>query len=312
MGGGARRARRIPELIGGFMPDAVLTVAHGYSWVTAAHFARQSHLPLHLIVQDDWPRVVAAKRQAGIDEQLRSVYRAAVSRLCASPFMVEEYLRRYGVDGTLLLPSRASDAPLFDGIAERLERATGALVYAFAGTVNTPGYARLLRQLAAIVAPHHGRLLIFGPLTTDQAAASGLDAGNIELRGLLPAGALLGRLREEADVLFVPMSFAPQDRANMRMGFPAKLTDYTAVGVPLLICGPPDCSAVTWAARNPGVAEAIVTDDDRDVAAAVDRLTSAPYRRGLAQKAQEVGLRDFSPSTAQAILYRSLTGGHPA
>ncbi len=53
----AARARKVPALLGGFKPEAVLTVAHGHLWVTAAEFARHNRLPLHLIVHDDWPRV---------------------------------------------------------------------------------------------------------------------------------------------------------------------------------------------------------------------------------------------------------------
>ena len=77
----------------------------------------------------------------------------------------------------------------------------------------------------------------------------GLDLPNIRLGGLLKSDELLRRLRADADVLFVPMSFAADDHDNMRMGFPSKLTDYTAVGLPLLIAGPADCSAVRWAER---------------------------------------------------------------
>ena len=299
------RTTGLRELLDGFSPDAVLTVAHGYSWVTAARYAEQLGVPLHLIVHDDWPRLVAG--QPRVEREFARVYRQAAARLCVSPFMAVEYEKRYGVAGTVLLPARAPNATTFNGFAERLQRSDAGPVFAFAGTINSPGYAKLLTDLAAHLARHHGTLRIYGPLTPAQAEASGLTAANVRLEGLLPSSQLLERLRAEADVLFVPMSFAEADRSNMRMSFPSKLTDYTAVGLPLLICGPADCSAVRWAQANPGVAEVVASDDATAIGRAIDRLCrDRDLRIALARTAQAVGHRDFSAEHAEAILHAAL------
>ena len=47
---------QVPRLLRDFRPEAVLTVTHGFSWLTAARFAAQHELPLHLICHDDLPR----------------------------------------------------------------------------------------------------------------------------------------------------------------------------------------------------------------------------------------------------------------
>lgn len=305
--GAAGRAARVPGLLGSFRPEAVLTVGHGYSWVTAAHYAAQIGVPLHVIVHDDWPRLVEEGQRDHVDRVFGDVYRRAASRLCVSPGMAEAYERRYGVSGVVLLPSRAAAAAVFDGPAPQVGRAHGHRVFAFAGTVNSPGYAQLLGQLAESLAPHDASLEIFGPLTKDQAASNGLSRPNVRLAGLLDPDDLLQRLRRDADVLFVPMSFAAEDRANMRMGFPSKLTDYTSVGVPLLVCGPAYCSAVRWAAENPGVAEVVTTDHPQEITASVNRLMhDAGYRLALAQRAQLIGNRDFAAAAAEAVLHRAL------
>ena len=299
-----RRVAAVRALLGPFSPQAVLTVAHGYTWLTAARYAERSGLPLHLIVHDDWPRVAPARRM--VERHFAQVYRQAASRLCVSPYMAEEYERRYGAKGTILLPARAPNARGFDGVATGLH-AHGGPVVAFAGTINSSGYVRLLQQLAEQLVRHGGTLLIFGPLTPAQAAGAGLTAPNIRLAGLLPSGELLERLRADADVLFVPMSFADEDRSNMRMSFPSKLTDYTAVGLPLLICGPADCSAVRWAQSNDGVAEVVTSEDAAAMRTAVDRLCGdREYRLRLARTAQLVGDRDFSAARAEAILHAAL------
>ena len=306
LAGARQRAALVPGLLAGFTPDAVLTVAHGYSWVTAAQYARTHRLPLHVVVHDDWPRVVAEPMRARVDREFAAVYRQAASRLCVSPYMAEELERRYGVRGTRFLPSRAPDGATFADVPERLLRATAAPVFAFAGTINSPGYATLLRHLALGIAKHKGELLIFGPITPAQAAAEGLAGSNIRLGGLLSSSDLLPRLRQEADVLYVPMSFAAPDRDNMQMGFPSKLTDYTAAGLPLLICGPAYCSAVRWATENPGVAEVVTAETVQALDAAVARLLDRDHRLTLARRAREVGERDFSPAAAEAAFHAAL------
>lgn len=305
--GAGGRAARVSRLLGSFRPDAVLTVGHGWSWVTAAHYAAQLGVPLHLIVHDDWPRLVGEGQRAHVERIFGDVYRRAASRLCVSPGMAEDYEQRYGARGTVLLPSRAADAAAFDGPAPQAGRVDGHRVFAFAGTVNSPGYAQLLGQLAVSLAPHDATLMIFGPLTEAQAASNGLSRPNVRLGGLLDPDSLLQRLRRDADVLFVPMSFAAEDRANMRMGFPSKLTDYTSVGLPMLVWGPAYCSAVGWAASNPGVAEVVTTDTPQGIADSVNRLMrDAEYRVALARQAQATGDRDFAAAAAQAVLHRAL------
>ena len=88
----ASRLRAIERAVNGFKPEAILTVAHGYSWLTAAEFARRRQLPFHMIVHDDCPRVLRSLRpvQEWVERQFCRRYRQATARLCVSPYMVEE------------------------------------------------------------------------------------------------------------------------------------------------------------------------------------------------------------------------------
>ncbi len=301
------RTQRVPALLKGFEPEAVVTVAHGYSWVTAARFAARRRIPLHLFVHDDWPSVVPSFLKRRVDRQFGDAYRQAVSRFCVSPFMVGEYQRRYGATGSVLYPSRGTDAPAFPGPPDRLRHAEGPPTFAFAGTINSPGYTRLLRHVADCLEPHRGELLVFGPVAPEQAPSVGLEHPRIRVCGLLPAGELMTRLRNEADVLFVPMSFAPEDRINMQMGFPSKLTDYTAIALPLLVCGPSYCSAVQWSNAHPDVAETVTSEEPGAMVDAIARLARDPaHRWRLAEKAKEVGDRFFSASAAEKVFLDAL------
>lgn len=306
-------ADRLVGCLSGFQPEAVVTVAHGFSWDAAAVVAARFGLPLHLIVHDDWPSATGlpSTLQGRAERRFEAVYRQAASRLCVSSFMVDEYSRRYGQDGTVLYPSMSSNERLYTAPPPRVENQIEGLTFAFAGTINLPDYVRLIRALAKSLEPVGGRVLIFGPLTSQQVEDAGLASVNIELRGLLPSGQLIEVLRAEADVLFVPMSFADRDRPNMEISFPSKLTDYSAVGLPVLIAGPPYCSAVRWARANPGVAEVADDGELAGLQSAVRRLGTPELRASLARQLLQVGSRLFSSTSAKRTFLRAVQGVEP-
>jgi hypothetical protein len=221
--------------------------------------------------------------------------------------MREFYHSRYGSEGTVLYPSRAADCPVFDYPPERIGRNDHQFTVAFGGTINTAGYARALKALATALELVCGRLLIFGPLAIEAAQQHGLTGSNISVCGLIASGELMARFRQEADVLFVPMSFDPDDRPNMEAGFPSKLTDYTAVGLPLLIYGPPYCSAVRWARKNHGVAEVVDDETPEALSKSIQRLAgSAAHRFILGKKALSVGRRYFEFESVEHVFQNAI------
>ncbi len=288
--------------------DRVLTVVHGFGWLAAARLAREHNVPLHLMIHDDWPRAANVPHgfRNWLDRRFAHVYRQAKSRMCVSPAMQHDYETRYGETAEVIYPGRARDMPQFADPPERLARNDHQFTMAFAGTINSNGYTKALIALHDALEAVNGRLLIFGPLTQEQARQIGLDLPNVAVGGLLSWPELMNRLREEVDALFVPMSFDEPDRSNMEMAFPSKLADCTAVGLPLVIYGPGYCSAVRWAMENPGVAELVeIQEGLTDV---VKRLASDSVRRvELGRRALQVGEKYFSHETVQAVFNRALT-----
>jgi glycosyltransferase involved in cell wall biosynthesis len=283
--------------------------------LAAADFAARRRLPLHLMVHDDWPRVadVRSTFRGWLDENFARVCRQAESLLFVSPAMCAAYAMRYRVTGEVLYPMRALDCVEFDAPPARLEQTRNdqPFTVAFAGSINSNGYIQALLALQEALSSIGGRLLIFGPLTVDEARLCGLNHIHTTVRGLVSAAELMAVLRKEADALFVPMSFAPQDRTNMELAFPSKLADCTAVGLPLIIHGPPYCSAVAWARDNRGVAEVIDTGHSTDLAQAVARLATGPAQRvALAKRALEVGRRYFAHEAVQRVFDRAVASAH--
>ena len=300
----------VEQALGNFQPEAVLTVAHDFLWLTAARYARKHSLPLHLICHDDWPRLapVPPGFQSWLENEFAQVYRQAVSRLCVSPYMAEEYERRYGVKGTVLYHSRAADATSFNTPPERLRLEKSPLTVAFAGTISSEGYIRAMQLLGQALEKIGGRLLIFGPMAGTDAARAGLNRSNIQLCGMLNSTDLINRLRVEVDALFVPMSFAPEDHEYSALSFPSKLTDYTAVGLPLLFYGPDYCSAARWAQENPGVAEVVTLESEVALNTALINLSQPACRTALAETALRKGNEFFSHPAAKLVFFSHLAG----
>ena len=305
---GTRIGPRIAQSLNGFSVEGVLTVAHGFGWLAAASIARTRKVPLHLMVHDDWPRSadVAPAFRNWLDARFGEVYRQAHSRLCVSPAMSKFYEGLYGKPANVIYPSRASDCPEFKEPPEHLSRNDKPFTIAFAGTINSEGYIRALLALQTALKPVAGRLLIFGPLTSDAAQQVGLDEPHTQVCGLFSANDLMSRLRDEADALVVPMSFDESDRTNMEMAFPSKLADCTATGLPLLIYGPSYCSAVIWARENRDVAE--VVEAEAQLGDAVARLATNPaHRVSLGQRALDVGREYFTHERVQQVFYHALS-----
>ena len=305
----ARSGPQISTLLNGHGCESVLTVAHGFGWLAAADLALQRNVPLHLMVHDDWPRVANVKPafRDWIEKKFASVYRQARSRICVSPAMCAAYQARYGVGGEVLYPMRAADCEEFAEPPDRLGCDDGVFTIAFAGSINSNGYIRALLNLQDSLERIGGRLLIFGPLTPEAAREVGLDSPRTVVRGLVSASELMTQLRAEADALFVPMSFAAEDRTNMELAFPSKLADCTAVGLPLVIYGPEYCSVVGWGRENAGVGEVVATDRSEDLDAALQRLERDPGRRiELGKRAIEVGRRYFAHEAVQRVFERAV------
>jgi hypothetical protein len=191
--------------------------------------------------------------------------------------------------------------------SESLNKNSNSLVFAYAGSINSKSYANSIVDLAKVLEKFDHKLIIYSPLSQESIQQLGLNQSNVTTRSLIPSQKLIYTLRQEADVLFVPMSFDQDERPNMEMSFPSKLTDYTGIGLPLLIWGPSYCSAVRWARDNLEVAEVVETKESTNLLYSIKKLTeNLEYRRKLANNALIMGFNYFSHSNVIRQFYQSL------
>jgi hypothetical protein len=296
----------------GWMPEAILTVAHGTAWLSAAEVARRFKLPLHLIVQDEAAETtrVAKSKLGEVERLFGETWRLAASRMCASPFMAESYKTRYGAPGEWLNYGRAPGTLQFDKPPARLAEPVQSLTFAYAGLISSDAYGGLVGELATVLERRGHKLILFTKILPDSAQRYGLDRPNVAVRPFVPLNDLIRFLHENADVLYVPMSFDAVDRPNMEISFPTKLADYTAAGLPILIYGPSYCSAVRWAKSVTNTPAEVVDDSGGEALdAAVGRLENAEHRQALALGAIAAGGTYFTQARSLEVLYGNLCAG---
>ena len=307
----AHRYAQISAIARRFRPEAILTLSHLYSWRTAAVAAQRLKVPLHLILHDDAVRMsfVPDSMHKRVDQALGAVYRAAASRLCIAPYMEQIYAAAYGAGGDVVYPSWASDTAGYESPPPTSGRKS--LVFAYAGSVHNGGYNGDLKPLALALLERGHTLLLYSNVGESNLKAYDLDLPNVVSRQFLPFHTLIARLREDADVLVAPMSFEPRLKRDMELCFPSKLADYTAIGLPLLVWGPPYCSAVKWARDNPGVAAVVDDQNGQPLPEGIKHMENASLRQSLASAAIAAGKRLFSHDSVTSTFYKALTRSLP-
>ncbi len=295
--------RRVASKLRSARPDAILGVAHGFGWIVAAAAARALQVPFHLIVHDHWRLYMSLL--PGLDPKahtlFENVYRQASTRLPVSPDMESHYRKLYGASGMVVYPSRGANATELHAPTLR-PPVSDAFVFAYAGSAPSIGQRRTLADFANATADLGVRLKIYQGLTLDQLRTVGLRTQNVDIVPFRPVEALHQDLIESADAMYLPMSFAPEDRANVELCFPSKLTDYTVAGLPILVRAPRYGTATHWAQSYPEAAALVTDEDPAGLRAEVRKLIeNIPYRHALAQGALTTGHRLFS----QAAVFKT-------
>ncbi len=292
---------KLKRLVDQVRPEAILTVWHDYSWLTAARIARNRELPLHLILHDDAPNLkfrTHPSLQALHEGDFGRVYRQAESRLCVSPAMERVYEARYGVSGTVLYPARGWEAAHYERPPERIKQG-GELTIGYAGALHAPGFKRGLEKVAEAVAPFNGTVFVYSNAPPEKTKRESWVKDNVKLKGFIHPENIVRELRESVDILFAVSSFEGNYREIAKTNFQSKMVDYTATGLPILLWGPEDSSTIRWAREKAGTAEVVTSPNTDDLQNAVEQLVTHPeLRYEYGRTALKIGNRCFSAEEA--------------
>ena len=301
----------VDRLLAGFRAEVVVSVMQFGTWYDSAmRYAKAKRLPLVTVVHD--PNE-AFEQVYGWARGLRDradgrFYRFAGRRLCVSPEMEALCFRKFGVRGEVLYPNRdprLAPRPLEESGSLRTP---GRLTLGYAGTLGY-GYGEQLVRLLPVLRSTGSRLVIFGK--PEGSARHVLEREKcIELRGFVrdPDEAWTA-IKRDCDAVLLPY-LNPPDALHRQLyscHFPSKLPEYLALGMPVIVVGPPDATGVRWGVEHP---EAVLTQTDPSHEAMERPLrqlkTDPSLRLRLAKNSVAAGSRDFDPMRIRAQFFKAL------
>ena len=280
---------RIESAVGSFGPQVVLCVMERRDYVDAAErFCHARDVPLVMVVHDrleSFEPVYAPFKQTQLRRNARS-YRFASARLCVSPEMVEYLNRAYGAAGTVLYPIRSESLrPRPPGASATLV-APPAVTIGYCGSLAY-GYGSRISTAMPALGRGGAQLRIY--------SRDRLDIPGATHCGFIPGDEVWTHIKSECDMVWLPYGHDPHHRTLYATHFPSKLTEYLALGLPVLISGPRDATGVKWGLAHPSAALTIADDSDPALEDAIRQLREdSGTRTALAAGAVDGGA-EFDP-----------------
>jgi glycosyltransferase involved in cell wall biosynthesis len=288
--------------------EAVVCVMHGWICEVASELAKRRKVPFHAVLHDHAGYIVPTPRfieKTGIRRWV-DICRRATTRLCVSPYMAAEVEKLTGRAGVVLYPGLSPGTNL-QAPPMPLKKSNGkGLTFVFIGMVHA-GYKDLVLQMGRLLKSEGHQFILHSPQAANllkEPSTEGMVDG-----GWIPTESVAQKLRETADVLFLPMSFKPEDVANMTVSFPSKLVEYCAAGLPVLIWGPDYCSAVRWAREHPGFAEVVETGKEEAVIEAIRKLADATRRQQMGKCSLSLARDFFTHEHTFGLFLKALENG---
>lgn len=283
--------RRIEHAVGSFTPDVVVSVMERRDYVAAAHRYCKAHgVPLVLVVHDrveSFELVYPGFRRAQIRRNART-YRFASARLCVSRQMAESLADVYGADGTILYPNRSEALTPRPTDESGHLRSPGELTVAYTGSLAY-GYGDRIRDAMPALAAVGIRLRVYSHERLSTPIPGATYAGAFQ------PDELWQRVKADCDAVWLPYSPSSHYRPLYETHFPSKLTEYMALGMPVLITGPAYATGVQWGLQHPDAALTITGSAIEAVRDAASRLKNDPELRTRLARGSSIGDEDFNP-----------------
>lgn len=265
-----------------------LTVAdEGFSVIAGDLCARRAEIPHVIMIFDLWEENAYSGPERRIAADIEPLlFPRAAKLLVHCREMADHYRRKHGLEAAIVPTTVELWQP---GPRPPREQPYEVL---FVGTVYWAQQDALRRLTRACRSLPDVRLTVVGSQGAGELRAFGVEPDRVEPS--LPQEALRRRL-EQADVLFLGLSFDSPHPDVIHTASPAKLPEYMASGTPILIHAPRG-SHVAEYAREGEFAEVVDEASDERLAAAIRRVLDdqatagerAARARGLAEKRHDV------------------------
>ena len=236
------------------------------------------------------------------------VFRHCAGIIGPNEFICAEYRRRYGVR-SILVRNPCPAPELAAGRLRRWPAESGRIKIFFAGAIyraNDDCFRNLIQALAALP-EHRFTLDIFTGQSRQHLEAMGIRGERVFIHAHAPYERIQEAQRQ-ADILFLPLSFAAPLHEVLRTAAPGKMGECLASGRPVLAHVPADSFVADYFRRHRcgWIAD---QGDPGGIARELEAIIAAPEQRAeITANARRQAQLDFSPETAGEQLLTLVQG----
>lgn len=293
------RFRKLLATVDEQNPDVIITVAHGELYYAAMKISKSLDIPLISIYHDWWPEMptVYPVVRKILQNRFHQLAESSGVNLCVSDGMIE----KLNAPNSILLYPIPSEGII--NIAKNDVDNASSPHITYAGTLFGE-YGTLLRELVEANDKRSDPLYIeiTGP------SANWIDkisSNKATYKGMLDKESL-HYLLQSSEVLLVIMSFRIEDKNRMETSFPSKLIEYLKFGRPIVIWGPPYCSASTWAKANNAALVVDVEQAEVLLSKVTDLMRDSEEMKRLSSVARSISNSFFRPEEIQSVFENQL------
>jgi hypothetical protein len=303
----ARRSpAHIERILGSFNPEVVFTVMDVFShYYTAYEYARRRRLPLVTMTMDapdSFEKIFPVFK--GLQQRkIGDVYRYAERNLCVSRQMTAHISKSYGCAAETFYFGPPDGVTLREPAESEQLRRPGQLVLGYAGGL-TYGYGEALRRIAEVLRGQPVTIRIYS-----RNRPSWPEATNVEYAGCFEPEETWRRFKSECDVSLLVYNFDYHESRLYRTHFPTKLSEYSWLGMPMVMAGPEYATGIIWGLEHPA---ATLVETDRELSGLVRNLedlrNDGPRRRAMAEAVALAAKEEFEPSAIKTN-FEAIVGG---
>jgi len=268
--------------------DAVVTVAHGSTWLVAVEAARWAGARSIVFCHDEWTELDGRKLGGVAGKIYADTLGKASTVFAISEGMQRHLEERYAIKSEVFLPTVRLGANYVESIPKPPRQAPRL---AYIGHL-WPEYWRSLHSVASAAAQAGWQTDLH--VNAEARRTIGTPPAYVHFQPFVAEERLAQHLAAEADALVVALDFSPGSKAQMATLFTSKLAEYTRTGLPIIVIGPPYAETVRWAKAQ----QCFYVVDDQSTEA-VDHALQPFFRDEtsrceMGRRAQEVGRRAFA------------------
>ena len=270
--------------------------------------SRKAHIPFFAYIFDDYVYQWRGEYRLLAKLLASFIFKHCAGIISANEFLCAEYQRRYGVNCTLIHNPYAANETTKELYAP-WPAESGKIMIIYTGAVyqvNHDCFRNLIQAMTALP-EYHFELNIFTGQSREQLEILGIKGDQVFVYPHVSYDHIIEKQRQ-ADILFLPLSFASPLHEVIRTAAPGKMGEYLANGRPVLAHVPAD-SYVAYYFKKHQCGWVADQDNSNGIAKEFEKIITDPELRAkITGNACRQAQLDFSPELAREQLLTLMQG----